>query len=225
MAAAAIDRRIAGFRTGSAASGPCAVTCRLLFAVLLSGLLYSSLRAADEPADRLEVITDPETGLTGWHWQGRNLSVELVQLLPDQTRAFFMGRGFDTDSADRIARACVFQGILRNTSVDTPLDLDLARWRIPGSGPQGDRLRLNHEWQEIWRARDVPRESRIAFRWALFPTEQHFEPGDWLMGMIVLGRPPGERVDLELYWREDGRERRKRLAGIECPPDAPASAL
>jgi hypothetical protein len=180
--------------------------------------------ADDGASGRLEVRTDPGSGLTGWHWEGQRLAVELAQLLPDQTRAFFMGRGFDAGQADGIAQTCVFQSIMRNHADDVPLQLDLTRWRTHGADGEG-RLRLNREWQEAWRAQGAPASARIAFRWALFPTRQHFEPGDWLMGMIIFDRVPGDRFDLELRWTEDGRELRRILPDIQCAPDVrvPAS--
>jgi hypothetical protein len=200
---------------------------RLMWAALLATCLapawqsWSVKPAGADDADTpgvLEVRTDPDSGLTGWYWTGQRLSVDLVQLLPDQTRAFFMGRGFDAGDADGIAQTCVFQSIMRNTASDLPLELDLARWRIHAPDGAG-RLRLNSDWQAVWRARGTPEPARIAFRWALFPTEQRFEPGDWLMGMIVFDRAPGDVFDLELRWLEGDRERRRMLPGIQCAPD------
>lgn len=200
---------------------------RLLWAVLLAVCLapawqYWSVKPAGaDDADTpgmLEVRTDPDSGLTAWYWTGQRLSVELVQLLPDQTRAFFMGRGFEAGDADDIARTCVFQAIMRNTGSDLPLHVDLALWRIHARDGTA-RLRLNRDWQAIWQTRGTPAPARIAFRWALFPTEQRFEPGDWLMGMIVFDRAPGDVFDLGLRWTEGDRERHRMLTGIQCAAD------
>ncbi|HHH38230.1 MAG TPA: hypothetical protein ENK50_01470, partial [Sedimenticola sp.] len=64
-----------------------------------------------------------------WLWRHGGVTLQLVQRLPDQTRAFFQGRGFDGASADRLARACVFQTIFRNDG-DRPLSYDLDQWRV-----------------------------------------------------------------------------------------------
>ena len=67
-----------------------------LLAVLLGGV--APLGTAGVSRD-----LDPDTGLARWQFREGALDLQLVQRLPDQTRAFFMGRGFDADSADMIA--------------------------------------------------------------------------------------------------------------------------
>lgn len=171
-------------------------------------------------AEELKRDRGPDSGLSRWHFRDGALSLELAQRLPDQTRAFFMGRGFDAASADRFARACVFQAIVRNA---TPADaagptlaIDLGRWRVePGDVP----LPLEAEWQRRWVASAQPERARIAFRWALFPTQQAFEPGDYNWGMIALGPAPGSRVSVNLVWHEDDQLRQGRILGVDCPRD------
>ena len=163
----------------------------------------------------LKAEADPDSGLVRWHWQGQGLSLELAQLLPDQTRAFFMGRGFSAGQAEMVAEACVFQGIVRNTHAEEPIELDLARWRTRGRAG-ADRLRLNRDWQAIWEDLGVADSARIAFRWALFPTEHRFEPGDWLMGMVMVDRNPGDQFDLVLRWSAAGTDRRAVLSDLGC---------
>ena len=199
---------------------------RSLFGAVFSVILALTVAAIHaEPVKGTYGETDPETGLARWHFRDGALSVELVQRLPDQTRAFFMGRGFSADSADRIALACVFQAIVRNDakprSGGPALAIDLARWRVDhGSGSQP--LPLETDWQMRWEAAAEPQSARIAFRWAMFPTEQVFQPGDYNWGMVALGARPGTDVDVELFWREGPRERHGRLGGIRCHTDGQA---
>jgi hypothetical protein len=164
---------------------------------------------------------DPDTGLATWTLHDGALSVELVQRLPDQTRAFFMGRGFPTLSADAFARACVFQAIIANAAVGAQgpaVEIDLRRWRIDsGQGPAP--LPVEALWQPRWEASGLSQGARIAFRWALFPTEQTFMPGDHGWGMIPFGPAPDTRFDLSLVWSEDGVEHTARLNSIHCTPD------
>ncbi len=47
---------------------------------------------------------DPENGLLSWTWREQGVSIQLVQRLPDQTRAFFLGRGFQLADADLVAK-------------------------------------------------------------------------------------------------------------------------
>ena len=187
---------------------------------VLAGLLIAGAAGV---AAEVSTDVDPDSGLARWHFRDGALSLELVQRLPDQTRAFFLGRGFDADSADRFARACVFQAIVRNsTPADAPgptLEIDLGQWHIePGNGPEKP-LPLESEWQQAWVASGQLERARIAFRWALFPTLQVFHPGDYNWGMIPFGPAPGSRIDVDLEWHEDGHPRQGGIQGVECPPD------
>lgn len=164
---------------------------------------------------------DPQTGLLSWKLREGALSLELNQLLPDQTRAFFQGRGFPAASADEIARACVFQVIVSNAAgadAAPAVAIDLRRWRIDaGQGPVP--LPVESTWQPRWASAGVPPPARIAFRWALLPTEQTFGPGDQAWGMLPLGPAPGTTVDLTVVWDENGRERVTRVPAVQCSPD------
>jgi hypothetical protein len=166
-------------------------------------------------------VADPATGLLSWRLREDALSVELNQLLPDQTRAFFQGRGFPAASADELARACVLQVIVSNTGdgVEAPfVAIDLRRWRIDaGQGPVP--LPVEATWQPRWASAGVSPPARVAFRWALLPTEQTFGPGDHAWGMLPLGPAPGTTVDLTVVWDENGRERVTRVPAVQCSPD------
>jgi len=164
---------------------------------------------------------DEATGLAYWHYTGDGVSFKLVQRLPDQTRAFFLARGFGAREADEIARACVFQTIFRNT--DGPgfpgaIEYDLADWRIRHSG-RWRPLKAKAAWERQWQERGVAQAPRIAFRWSLLPTRQHFDPGDYNWGMSVYGLPPGSVFDLQLHWVRQSVPYTVVLEDIQCPPD------
>lgn len=173
------------------------------------------------PAAELSPRVDPDTGLASWTLHEGALSIELVQRLPDQTRAFFQARGFPAASADAFARACVFQAIIANralTAQGPVVGLDLRRWRVDaGQGPLP--LPVQPTWQPRWEAQRLSQAARIAFRWALFPTEQIYRPGDHGWGMIPFGPAPGTRFDLQVVWSEDGIERTAQVPAMECTPD------
>jgi hypothetical protein len=190
----------------------------------LGPALAATLAAAGLPegaAADLPVRIDPDTGLASWTLQNGAISIELIQRLPDQTRAFFEGRGFPAASADEFARACVFQAIIANVAAGGQgpmIALDLRRWRID-SGQGARPLPVEASWQPRWEAAGLSQGARIAFRWALFPTEQIFMPGDHGWGMIPFGPAPDTRVDLSVVWSEDGVEHIARLPAIHCTPD------
>ena len=165
------------------------------------------------------VITGEEaqTGLRTWEWREAGISVQLVQRLPDQTRAFFQGRGFTSAEADSIARTCVFQTIFRNDGKH-PLVYDLDDWRITYRGKHRPLL-TRERWDETWQAEGAKQTARIAFRWSLLPTRQGFEPGDYNWGMTSFGLPSGESFDLSLIITVNGNVISSSIPGIVCAAD------
>ncbi len=166
-----------------------------------------------------EVVTgvDTETGLKSWTWRSEGASVQLVQRLPDQTRAFFLGRGFPAHAADIVGRACVFQTIFRNDGSE-PVSYDLDEWRVH-HGHETMHLLVRDAWNKRWKAMGIDQSARIAFRWSLLPTRQRFEPGDYNWGMTSFGLEPGERFDLALSVDLGGTPVAERIEAIECARD------
>ncbi len=147
------------------------------------------------------------------------LSLELAPLTLDQTRAFFIGRGFDPAAADAIARdGCVFRSNIGNR-VDDPAgpatEIDLALWRVD-AGAGWRPLRLKEDWMRQWDAAHPGGRAAVAFRWALFPTRQTFGPGDYNWGMITFGLAPGTGFDLDVRWRSGGEAHGRILRRLRC---------
>lgn len=165
--------------------------------------------------------TDPDTGLEAWRHQGREISLEFIQRLPDQSRAYFQGRGFSPEDAEPIAASCIFQTIIRNTAPPGGGDvvLDLSRWEVRPAQGTAHPPKLEKAWEPEWETREVPQAARIAFRWSLFPSHQRFAPGDWNMGMVSMDLPVGARFDLEVRWTRDGEPRSMVIPDMRCAPD------
>lgn len=166
--------------------------------------------------------SDPETGLSAWKLSAHGFELELIQRLPDQTRAFFQGRGFSSEIADEIGRNCVFQTIGKNRmnkKSGEAITISLKRWRIrTGNRIQG--IKLKESWNKEWSDSQVDNAARIAFRWATFPTEQIFEPsGDYNWGMISFGLPPQSTFDLNVVWTHGNKEKSQWIKDIQCPED------
>jgi len=170
-----------------------------------------------------EVITGEEqqTGLRTWEWSEAGISVQLVQRLPDQTRAFFQGRGFSSEDADSIAKACVFQTIFRNDG-EQPLTYDLDDWKVDYRG-KALPLHTRARWDEKWQVGRASEAARIAFRWSLLPTRQRFEPGDYNWGMTSFGLLPGETFDLTLNIRINDHLITRSIPDIVCTADQPGN--
>ena len=160
---------------------------------------------------------DAETGLRSWEWREAGVSLQLVQRLPDQTRAFFQARGFSSAAAERIANACIFQTIFRNESKQ-PLGYLLDDWRILHQGAS-EKLMTRERWDEVWQEGEASQAARIALRWSLLPTRQRFEPGDYNWGMTGFGLPPGSTFDLEMVLRLGDAKLTRTIDGIVCAPD------
>lgn len=170
---------------------------------------------------------DPEAGLPFWEWRDSSVSLRLVQRQPDQTRAFFMARGFSREAVERIARRCVFQTVFRNVSAGTrasAVDYDLRDWTVRGADTPDAGMLTREYWAEQWAELDIAQSARIAFEWALFPTAQTYHPGDYNWGMSVFDLAPGAVFDVTVRWRQGSESRSATLEGMRCAPDGPADS-
>lgn len=189
--------------------------------LLLTAAGPGSAPAAGDPSQGI----DPEAGLPYWTWEDPPVEIRLIQRLPDQTRGFFIARGFSRAAADRIAGSCVFQSIQRNRGRDVAgpvMEVDLTRWRLTpsdGAEPSPRPIALKEDWDKEWKAAGESEAARVAFRWSLFPTRQTFRGGDYNWGMISFGVPPGTRFDLTLAWTLDGEPQQAVLRGVVCAPE------
>jgi hypothetical protein len=161
---------------------------------------------------------NPETDIESWEWRENGVTFQLGQITPGLAQGFYLARGFDADSADLFARNCIFMAVLRNESAPGKLRFNLAHWRVMASN-QTQPLKLDADWQKLWQQRNVPAAARTAFRWAQLPTEHVYETGDWNMGMLSMGRNPGEHFDLRFRWKIDETEQTGVLTGIRCAAD------
>ena len=156
-----------------------------------------------------------------WTLEQDALELQLIQRLPDQTRAFYQGRGFTPAIANALGEACIFQTIARNVlppDSTAAVEVNLTNWRIHVQGKSAP-VKLKEEWLQDWETGEATRAARIAFRWATFPTRQTFLPGDYNWGMISFGPLPGATFDLRVVWRQDNEEKSAWIYRIQCPED------
>ncbi|MEJ1297885.1 MAG: hypothetical protein RPU64_14540 [Candidatus Sedimenticola sp. (ex Thyasira tokunagai)] len=160
---------------------------------------------------------DSEAQLPFWQWSTQGVKIRLIQRSPDQTRAFFIGRGFSNEAADAIGTGCVFQTIFRNDG-EHAIDYDLSEWWIQHKG-KSLVIPSKEQWDKKWQTLNLSNSSRIAFKWALLPNKQHFEPADYNWGMTSFGLAPGNHFDLNLVTQIDGKKINGHIPNIECPVD------
>lgn len=171
-------------------------------------------------AAEVSTTTEASTGLVSWMWRDESATITLNQLLPDQVRAFFQGRGFSVEESERVARHCVYQMIVRNEAqADTPMEIALDEWRVIGAGKTIGVPRTASDWDQEWARLGVGQGPRIAFRWALFPASQEFQPGDWNMGMLTLAVPIGDAFDLQASWRRGAGSQVATIDDLRCAED------
>jgi hypothetical protein len=189
----------------------------------LSRLTAVLLLSASVPCLAAAVTTgvDEQAQLPYWQVSNDSMSLRLVQRLPDQTRGFFMARGFSPEHAERIAQSCVFQTVfhnLSNTGQPSPLAYNLHDWVVYTGGAQHS-LKTREDWDAEWQRLGASQSARIAFEWSLYPTRQTYRPGDYNWGMSIFDLAPGTAFDLEVVWRQHGKTHTQLIKGIECAPD------
>ena len=165
--------------------------------------------------------TDEDAQLPYWEWQSDAMSIRLVQRLPDQSRAYFMARGFNKFHANRIAMSCIFQTVYKNTArpgSQSVIEYDLSKWKVEYDG-KSQPLKLREHWEQEWIKSDVTRSAQIAFQWSLLPTRQQYQPQDYNWGMTSFGIPPATKFDLVMVWKHNSVEIMARINNIECAPD------
>ena len=168
--------------------------------------------------------TNPDNGLQGWHFSDGDIEIELLQRLPDQTRALFMQHAFSSEVIEELATSCMFQTIIRNTGASgsgQPVSVDLGEWRMQHAGSRGP-IKLKEPWMASWPEEAADPAARLVFRWGMFPTRQEFLPGDYNWGLTAFGIPPGSVFDLDVSWLEGDSSRTGKITGIVCTPDVDA---
>jgi hypothetical protein len=158
---------------------------------------------------------NPEIGTHTWKRTSDHVSYSFTQILPDQLRAFYDGRGFPQEAAEEFALSCVFMVVVRNGNEEGAIEFETGYWRIISNG-QENQLRSINSWMDRWRAIGLETPQLVAFRWAQFPASQEYLPGDWNQGMLSVGLGAGERFDMMLQWNYQGKSYKGRLHDVTC---------
>ncbi len=165
---------------------------------------------------------NPSTQLISWALTEGNFKLELIQRLPDQTRAFFQARGFSRKVANDIALSCIFQAIGKNISNSkhvNSISYSLKDWELRVNNKL-QNIKLKETWGKEWSTSDVNAAAKIAFTWATFPTQQIFaSEGDYGWGMISFGLPPKSVFDLKVVWKDNNKIKSAWIHSITCPKD------
>ena len=159
------------------------------------------------------------SGLQGWQIQGEHIQIQLNPLKPEQVRAFYLGRGFPKEVSEQIVNSCVYQVVIKNTSVadsDAIVSVNLEDWRVFDQQAQ-KALVPKEKWLEKWAELGASDAAIIAFKWATFPAQQVFEQtGDYGWGMILFGDQLEETFNVELQWRVNDEANHQKVEQLMC---------
>ncbi len=165
--------------------------------------------------------TNPENGLRGWQYSTGDISIELIQRLPDQTRAMLMNHEFSPAVIEEMALSCMFQTVIRNTGRsgdDALVRIDLTRWVMHHAERSGEIL-LKEPLLATWTDEDASPAARLVVQWGMFPTQQEYRATDYNWGLTAYGIPPGSVFDLDVSWEAQGSWHTARIEDIVCAPD------
>ncbi len=188
---------------------------KVQFQFILAGALFAGFSLSAAAAQTVHSI-NPETGIHTWEHHDQGVGFTLMQITPDQARAFFLARGFDRAAVDHYASHCVFMTIVRNEAVAEAISNNLEVWRVHQKGRKEVKLKLASDWLKEWKQRGIAESPLIAFEWSQFPQIQTFEKGDWNQGMTTYSLPLGSTFDLILAWHVKGVKHGTRLKKIQC---------
>lgn len=174
-------------------------------------------------AARAEMVTgtDDMAQLPYWEWRNDYMTFRLVQRLPDQTRAYFSGRGFNPETVKMIADFCIFQTVYTNISSGDSRHVikhDIRDWKYLYRG-KALRMKPREDWAPFWLEKGIAQAQVVAFEWSLLPSIQVFEAGDYNWGMSVFELPHGASFDLELNWKVDGKPQKALMKNLACAKD------
>jgi len=187
----------------------------------LPGLLFFLLSIPLLCTAEVQRSANEENGLEKWHFIDGDIEIELVQRLPDQTRALFMNHAFSREVIEQLALSCMFQTIVRNTGksgTGQEISIDLTQWRMQHAGKTGSIL-LKEPLLASWSDEDADAAAKLVIRWGMFPTQQEYLPDDYNWGLTAYGIPPGSTFDLAVTWLEGGVQHSGNIKGVVCAPD------
>ena len=168
---------------------------------------------APSNAMSLEVTPEkmPSNGLLTWTFEDPQLSLKLIQLLPEFVSAVFSSRGLPPPVVDTLKEYCVFGSIIKNKT-NGNLAYRVADWRFITPDGKEHTMKTKDDWARQWADMGTP------FRWLFLPADQNFGVGDWSQGFSTIKLPPDSVFDLKITWRYEGETHQRLLENLRCAP-------
>jgi len=164
---------------------------------------------------------DEQAMLPYWQYKDEGMSIRLIQRLPDQTRGYFIARGFSAKHAELIAQSCVFQTVFKNTSntgEPSAIVYNMENWVVSHNGKSGG-MKTREKWAMQWQELNVPAAAKLAFEWGLLPTRQDYQPGDYNWGMAIFDLAPADNFNLKITWQQHNEQHSVIIPKMLCAAD------
>lgn len=147
-----------------------------LFVTGFSLLTCSLVPASAAPKDR-----PPPTG--PWY-EDEEVFIRIVLRSPEQLAAFYIGRGFNQASIDRVLDTCFITPVIHNKTLPL-LWLNLDDWRFSRADSVIPRIKRDY-WPEKWRASGLPQAQQSTFGWTLMPENRDLRLDEGVGGSVVI---------------------------------------
>lgn len=180
-----------------------------MFSMFISLLMLGFVPPALSAGSLVEHHIDRQTGLEDWFVEQDGFEIHLLQVRPDNVKAFYLGREFPEEMASRIAGHCLLTIRLRNTG-KAPASYDLSKWEYIGEDGSPKKFMLKEDWLREWK------KSGITMAYTQLPSAQTFEAGDWNGSLITLRLAHGEKFTLRYQWQRNNRIHAGVMEGLRC---------
>lgn len=180
-----------------------------MFRILVSLLMLSIVPPALSEGSLVKHNIDRQSGLEDWFVEQDGFQIHLLQVRPDNVKAFYLGRDFPVEMATRISEYCVMTIRMRNTGT-VPASYDLSKWEYISADGSPKKFMLKEDWLREWK------KSGITMAFTQLPSTQTFETGDWNGSLITLRLAHGEKFTLRYQWQRNNQIHAGVMEGLRC---------
>jgi hypothetical protein len=164
----------------------------------------------------------PRPAPAGHRYEDDDVSIRIVQRSQEQLTAFYLGRGFNQASIDRILGTCFITPIIHNETFDV-LWLELDNWTFSRGDEEIPRVKRSY-WPEKWEQSGLTQAHRSTFGWTLMPEVRDLRLDERVGGSVVIpwqSRP--FTLTMNFYTGADKQGPLKTVVfkDLECVTDTP----
>lgn len=117
-------------------------------------------------------------------YEDEDFYLRFVFRTPEQTAAFYEGRGFPKVAINRIVQSCYVTVILKSRTDDI-IWLELDNWEFKTNNKKIQRYQRAY-WEKQWQEVNLKQAFRSTFGWTLLPEVRELQPAESVSGNITL---------------------------------------